>query len=329
MVPVPRDGAPAPQAGPQPESVPGPPAAPAPAARAIAPSLAELLRLTEQERERLETSDLQATLRRTPLVGADLRGLDLSSLDLSGLDLRRARLTGARLHDVDLRGALLSRADLEGADLLEASLDGAVLDHANLRDANLTRTSLRDAVLARSDLRRVRLYGADLAGADFERVDLRGGFLGGVSGYEKAHWKNVDIRDIDLHGTYLARRHIADQNYIHEFRSRGPAAELLYQIWWLTSDCGRSALRWGLLTVALSLVFAQAYVLVEVDYGPNETWLSPIYFSVVTMTTLGYGDAAPISATAQVLAMMQVTLGYVMLGGLLSIFSTKMARRAD
>jgi hypothetical protein len=32
---------------------------------------------------------------------------------------------------------------------------------------------------------------------------------------------------------------------------------------------------------------------------------------------------------AQILAMIEVAIGYVMLGGLLSIFANKMARRAD
>ena len=49
----------------------------------------------------------------------------------------------------------------------------------------------------------------------------------------------------------------------------------------------------------------------------------------VTLTTLGYGDVLPKTPTAQVLAMLEVVTGYVMLGGLLSIFSSKMARRAD
>jgi voltage-gated potassium channel Kch len=54
-----------------------------------------------------------------------------------------------------------------------------------------------------------------------------------------------------------------------------------------------------------------------------------IYFSVVTLTTLGYGDIVPSSTAAQVLCMVEVFMGYVMLGGLLSIFSNKMARRAE
>jgi voltage-gated potassium channel Kch len=50
---------------------------------------------------------------------------------------------------------------------------------------------------------------------------------------------------------------------------------------------------------------------------------------VVTLTTLGYGDVIPASAGGQVIAMVEVVTGYVMLGGLLSILSNKMARRGD
>ena len=71
------------------------------------------------------------------------------------------------------------------------------------------------------------------------------------------------------------------------------------------------------------------YELVALDYGDYPTFLSSFYYSVVTLTTLGYGDVLPASPAAQIVAMVEVALGYVMLGGLLSIFSNKMARRAD
>ena len=68
---------------------------------------------------------------------------------------------------------------------------------------------------------------------------------------------------------------------------------------------------------------------VGVDYGKHPTYLSPLYYSVVTLTTLGYGDVVPASASGQLVAMIEVITGYIMLGGLLSIFSIKMARRGD
>ncbi len=54
------------------------------------------------------------------------------------------------------------------------------------------------------------------------------------------------------------------------------------------------------------------------------------YFSVVTFTTLGFGDVTPKSDSviAQCWIMLEVILGYIMLGGLISIFAEKLARRS-
>ena len=44
--------------------------------------------------------------------------------------------------------------------------------------------------------------------------------------------------------------------------------------------------------------------------GGGAQWDSEwLYFSFVTMTTLGYGDIAPVSAIARVLAYMQAVFG--------------------
>jgi voltage-gated potassium channel Kch len=71
------------------------------------------------------------------------------------------------------------------------------------------------------------------------------------------------------------------------------------------------------------------YSLLDLDYGDYPTAFSPLYYSFVTLTTLGYGDVVPASPQAQLVAVIEVVVGYVALGGLLSIFATKMARRAE
>jgi len=43
---------------------------------------------------------------------------------------------------------------------------------------------------------------------------------------------------------------------------------------------------------------------------------------------LGFGDVLPITQFAAFLVMLEVILGYFMLGGLISIFATKLARRS-
>jgi hypothetical protein len=88
-------------------------------------------------------------------------------------------------------------------------------------------------------------------------------------------------------------------------------------------------LRWSLWTALVTVLFGYAFHFVDLDYGDHHTSLSPYYYSLVTLTTLGYGDVLPASRNAQIVAMIEVVIGYVMLGGLLSIVSNKMARRAE
>jgi len=61
--------------------------------------------------------------------------------------------------------------------------------------------------------------------------------------------------------------------------------------------------------------------------GWSSEWL---YFSFVTMTTLGYGDLTPLSATAQTLAYMQAVFGQfyiaILVAGLVSGYITQQQR---
>jgi uncharacterized protein YjbI with pentapeptide repeats len=265
-----------------------------------------------------------AILTDAKLSDAQLLGCDLSKADLTGAEapravLGRANLTDAVLFNADLEHASLSHADLSGADLRVAKLNEARLREANLTHADVSRAELRDADLTR----------AEVGKAVFRDADLGRSRVKELTGYSTADWIGVDILDVDFAGAYLARRTIMDQNYLHEFRHKSRVNAFVYQIWSITSDCGRSYLRWALWTILLAAIFSVAFMFVDIDYGEYESWLSPVYYSVVTFTTLGYGDAVPASTAAQILAMLEVVMGYVMLGGLLSIFATKMGRRAE
>ena len=260
-----------------------------------------------------------AVLERAQVLGADLTDADLSGARAAQANFGQATLTGANLFTIDLTDAALSHADLTGADVRVAKLGGARLLEADLTEADFSRADLRDADLT----------GATVGGTVFHDADLRSAVFRGLSGYDSADWIGATIEGVDFAGAYMARREIMDQNYLHEFRNRSRRHAVIYRIWWLTSDCGRSLSRWGAWTVVLAIAFAAAYGMVDVDFGDYPTELSPLYYSVVTLTTLGYGDVLPASQAAQVLVIAQVVIGYVMLGGLLSIFATRMGRRAE
>lgn len=87
----------------------------------------------------------------------------------------------------------------------------------------------------------------------------------------------------------------------------------------------------------LGAIWAMTYTLIELltpgsfsgfsptqDAGWDSEWL---YFSFVTMTTLGYGDILPISATARGLAYMQAVFGQfyiaMLVAGLVSAYVSK------
>lgn len=304
------------------------------------------------------------------LRGARLAGEDLSGLDFSGADLTEADLSGAVLRGTKLCAANLYRARLAGADFLmadlsnaelrdcqaegagfgAADLSGARMAGARLREASLSRSTLIGADLCVVDLSAARLQEADLSGANLAGADLRGADLSGarvarasfrdcdlrdacfsgLRGFASADWIGVDLREADFRHAHEIRRLILDENFLWEFRTQGWTSELLYRLWRLTSDCGRSLGRWGIWTLTLITVFALLFRTVDIDYGHHVPGLlSSFYFSVVTLTTLGYGDILPASPAAQALVILEVTFGYLTLGGLISILANKMARRAD
>jgi uncharacterized protein YjbI with pentapeptide repeats len=304
------------------------------------------------------------SLRGEDLKNADLSGVNLAGLDLTGVDFTNARLfrtnlKGVRLKNAKLDGAELAGANLAEADMVNISASNASFGMANLENANLFNAKMENATLSLASLigadlkaaslngarlREARLKGADFTNAHlkdadmslcdvseacFNNADMRSARLRALKGFRSASWIGVDIRDVNFAGAYLMRRYILDQNFLYEFRRRNRFTAIFYNIWWITSDCGRSVARWCFWTFLLSFMFGLAYMFVEVDYGEFRTWLSPFYYSVVTMTSLGYGDIVPASTSAQMIAMTEVITGYVMLGGLLSIFANKMSRRAD
>ncbi|RMG03892.1 MAG: hypothetical protein D6726_04550 [Nitrospirae bacterium] len=325
--------------------------------------------LMDYKAGRLKRTELPMNFSNQDLQGVDLSGLDLSGFDFSGANLSNANLEGARLFKAKLSGAVFNKANISGAELSGADLEGANLEEVKGRNVGLGMAKLKGALLFQADLsgatvtmtdltgadlrccnfrgarlRQAKIIGADLTNADlrdtdmslsqvdgsnFTNADLRGARLRQVSGYDSATWIGVDIRDINFSGAYLMRRFIMDQNFLKEFRERSKATRVLYYIWWITSDCGRSMLRWCGWTLLLIVLFGVLYMIVGVDYGAHPTWLSPFYYSVVTLTTLGYGDVIPANTASQIIAMVEVVTGYIMLGGLLSIFTNKMARRAD
>lgn len=283
--------------------------------------------------------------RQGPPIGAaprDLRGIPLRDVDLPDVEgladtvLDHASFHNVRLDRASLTGSSLCEAtfddqtSLKGAKIRFSSLDHAVLKGASLRDAELRNTSLIGCDLRDADLRHTQFIDAKLVGCDFRDADLRGtlfrrvkikeeGFLPFPRNWTRfgGHWQTG--ADLDENTSGRLREHIARSSEIHELRQKRP---MFSRVKYLFSNHGRSAMRFGFWTLGGTwLVFALLYTSLPVTFkvGDNVVGLSlgdAMYFSAVTITTLGYGDISPAitDGLARFLVGAEAVAGVVVLG---------------
>ncbi|NQT20345.1 MAG: pentapeptide repeat-containing protein, partial [Planctomycetes bacterium] len=230
-------------------------------------------------------------------------------------------------------GANLSGANLRGADLSDAALPGARLSGADLTGADLTNADLTGADLTDADLRRARIWSVKLhepnewSHADFSSAKFDRG----------TSFLHTDISRTNWAGNPLLKRHVEDQQWLEAWRSSSPTRKRLYWLWLISCDCGRSFTVWALWSLALMAAFGLLFLgplksSIEVDPGlagdRAVTAFTYFYYSIVTFTTLGFGDITPCDWPGEAAVILEVIVGYVMLGGLISIFANKLARRA-
>lgn len=87
---------------------------------------------------------------------------------------------------------------------------------------------------------------------------------------------------------------------------------------------------YALIYLLLIPIFAGIYSCVDLTFGENEEGLiSYLYFSVVSITTLGYGDILPNSSGAQAAAASESLLGIILIGLFLNALSIQHSQEAE
>lgn len=310
----------------------------------------------------LEDANLiRANLDGADLFGAHLENARLLGTYLRGAGLWEAYLNDAHLREGRLQGALLGSAHLDRATLEEAHLDGADVWHAHLVDADLSQAHLSGADLQLAYLDGAYLTG-DMRGTSLRMASVNGQtVLYGcrIDKHTDATGVPLDAARVEPGLKQLLEynvRRIAWEKWYRRLpvtrwqavlnqsqreEKRTPLGliaaravteyfkRLVVQSFWWISDYGRVTWRIGLVFLFFAAYFGLAYCLrpsclvVNGEVGALQGPWHALYFSIVTQTTLGFGDihANPADWYGQLLLMLQVILGYVLLGALVTRFA--------
>ena len=305
---------------------------------------------------REENPDAFIDLQNAKLMHTNLENANLAEADLRKANLSFANFKNANLAFSNLESAVFSFGNFEGANFTAANLEKAYLEDATLTGAKLSDANLKNAIMANSNLKNAHLADANLEGTILKAVNFRNANLSSVIYDQKIMWNLAKTKrfnpkklwnkrdDILLdttirckgvnaatsYGSQQFKLFLQDQDFLEEFLEKKWGRKIFF-VWWLLADCGRSLGRWAGWSLLLALLFAFLFW----HLGSNSfdtqhlefNLLTMFYYSVVTFTTLGFGDIIPKTTIAAMCVTVEVILGYVMIGGLITIFASKLSRR--
>ncbi|UTW06368.1 ion channel [Pseudomonas benzenivorans] len=293
--------------------------------------------------DKRQVKELRAALEQRARSGQPMTGFQLKGAGLAGIDL----VNHGSHHGFILREADLYRADLQNAHLFALDLRGSSLMKADLRHANLHCADLRDC-----NLLGIRLDGARLDNVIWDRQLLqerkgrelyhRGNVAAALELFQEAE---ETYRNLRLH---LERAGLFEQAgmFFHREmvvrRLQMPRYSWQRLLSWLVdlfSGYGEKPLNVVLFSLGLIGLCGLLYFLVGVNQGDHRLGLDLdqglldnlgdlldcLYFSVVTFTTLGYGDISP-HGLARPLAAFEAFVGSFTMALFVVVFVKKMTR---
>ncbi len=279
------------------------------------------------------------------LAGADLAKADLTQADLSGANLFDANLSGADLVGTNLSGSDLTGANLSGADLTKADLTGARLWHADLSNAKLVEAVLDYADFWYANLGNTRLWRADISKAKslskqnflHKKSRLFTTYQIHEEGYIAAEdvYRNLKRYFIN-EGRYDDASWASFKEKTMEKIRLKKSKDLSFipvVLMGLLCGYGEKPQRIIFSSFFIILIYAILFYLLKsiIPTASNTSILNfgdYIYYSIVTFTTLGYGEIIPKASTSyRLLAVSEAFLGAFMMGLFIFTLARKYSAR--
>lgn len=267
------------------------------------------------------------------LKNANLENLNLvkrgskRGFDLTGSDLYRANLRGAHLFNI-----ILIRASLMKADLSNANLHCAHLEECNLLGVKLNETKIEHIKIGASLIQESRATALEVQGESEQAKDF----------YEQAEEIYRNLRKTSEHqglftlsGPYL-RKELTMRRFQADYCSMNRISSKIVDLF---CGYGEEPLRVVLFSWALILFSAFFYYFFGLHFGGEFQAFSMdhtlqqnaifffecLYYSVVTFTTLGYGDFIPVGFS-RVIAALEAFTGSFTIALFVVVFVKKMTR---
>ncbi|MCJ8320568.1 MAG: ion channel [Colwellia sp.] len=276
-------------------------------------------------------------------AGGMLRGLKLKKGNFEGIDL----VNHHKKQGYDFSYSDLYRANLKGAHLFNIKFFKTSLMKADLRDANLNC----------ADLQQANMLGVKWAGSKFENVKIgaklsqentakasmkKGNKQAAIDNFEQAEEIYRDLRKhaehegiFSLSGDFIQKELTMRRMQLPKYSRK----RILSKVVDLFCGYGEAPLRIVGLSIGIILFCAFIYTFTGLNYQGEflsydsqlnfdenfSLFLSCLYYSVVTFTTLGYGDFTPVGISRGIAALEAFT-GSFTIALFVVVFVKKMTR---
>lgn len=271
-------------------------------------------------------------------------------------------LDKAELLQVNLKGAKLLRANFKEANLMLATLQDAELFAANLQNADLFGANLSKTDLRYAELQKAQLGEAELEGAFLGDVVLDGALnltwsqIGKIGEEEEHDWEGAKDAYLLLKNYFHQQGRYGDESKTY-FKEKIMARKMAWEygtdknsplinrveyfVRWLGLSffhvfTGFGERWWWTVLWALGIIAFFGFLYwgggaagwFQFAFKPEmiPSIFQYFYLSVVTFATLGFGDITPLNWQAQIPVIIEVIMGYVFLGLIITIIARRFGR---
>lgn len=269
------------------------------------------------------------------------------SANLMGIDLSDIKLHNCILVNTCLANANLTNAQLGSLTLKNCSLNGAILVNARLGQVRFSHSAMTGADVKGAFFNVLEFNDQSTQnGLDYERVSyfylikclflavFRKGIFSESPADNKKHTVFLfnDTKQLNSPSNVSFKNYVNWYQYIfvqlRNFKRLPMGEKLLFSSSLIFTKSWTSYSVLGAFALIANIIFAFIFQINDCDLNNFDgSFLSSFYYSVVTFTTLGYGEITPTANFTRIIVMFEVLLGYITLGSFVFLIGHKVNDR--